>query len=109
MPKIFFKLAEGRNKFPKLGIGPSFQSFLPLPTARWGVSGVTKDSTGTPLAGCVVKLFLTATDRLVAQTVSDGGGYYAFSVGPAQLYYAVSYLVGSPDVAGTSVHTLVGA
>jgi hypothetical protein len=73
------------------------------------ISGVTKDSTGAALASCTVQLFRTADDQLVQEFLSDGSGNYASSpVGLGQLYYAVAYKAGSPDVAGTTVNTLAG-
>jgi len=33
------------------------------------ISGVTRDASGNPLGGCVVKLFRTADDLLITQTI----------------------------------------
>jgi hypothetical protein len=73
------------------------------------ISGVTKDQNSAPLASCVVNLFLTSTNTLVATTTSDGGGNYTltFSAAITGPFYVVAYKAGSPDVAGTSVNTLV--
>ena len=73
------------------------------------IFGVTKDSNSNPLAACTLHLFLTATNVLVGTTTSDGGGNYTFTfsstiTGP---FYIVAYLAGSPDVAGTTLNTLV--
>jgi hypothetical protein len=75
---------------------------------NYTIAGVTQDSTGLPLPGCVVKLFNAATDTLVAQAVSSATGAYAFPVDKTQQYYEVSYKVGPPDVYGTTVNTLTG-
>ena len=80
----------------------------PQPTAKWEISGVTKDSVGAALPACTIDLFVTSTDVRVATTTSDGVGAYSFSVGLSTVYYAVAYLAGSPDVAGTTVITLTG-
>jgi hypothetical protein len=70
---------------------------------------VTKDSAGAALAGCTVQLFQTADDVVVGETVSDGAGAYSFTMARAQgPFYVVAYKAGAPDVAGTSVNTLVG-
>jgi hypothetical protein len=71
------------------------------------ITGVTRDSTGTPLPSVTVDLYLSATDQRVDSTVSDGAGNFTFgaTAGP---YYLVAYKVGTPDVAGTSVNTLTG-
>lgn len=73
------------------------------------ISGVTKDSTGAPLGGCVVKLFNRATDVKEQETTSDASGNYSFSVDKTQTWYEVSYKPGAPDVAGTTLNTLAGA
>lgn len=73
------------------------------------ISGVTKDSSGTPLASCSVSLFLTSSGALFGRTTSDANGNYAFAV-PADIaaYFVVAYKAGAPDVSGTTVNTLVG-
>ena len=78
------------------------------PVQKWTISGITKDSTGTPLAGCTVHIFETMRDLLMGLTVSDGGGNYSLSVTPSNPQYCVAYLAGFPDVAGTTVNTLTG-
>lgn len=83
---------------------------LPLPTVL-RISGVTKDSTGAVLGGCVVELFRTGDDvRLETVTSDPTTGAYSFSAtGLAQDYFVVAYKAGAPDVAGTTVNTLAGA
>jgi hypothetical protein len=69
------------------------------------IQGVSRDSTGVALGTCVIKVFTTANDLLVASTVSDGSGNwtaYPISQGP---YYFVEYKTGSPDVFGTTPNT----
>lgn len=112
MPPILFKLqlngAPGRST--RLGIAP-FMPELPLPGySRLYISGITKDSSGVALGNCTVDLFRTIDDVLQQRTTSDGGGNYALDPvnngnGP---YYIVAYKVGAPDVAGTTVNTLLG-
>lgn len=73
------------------------------------ITGITKDSAGSALGSCVVDLFRTSDDVRVDSTTSDGSGNFSFiplAYGP---YYIVAYKAGSPDVAGTTVNTLVGA
>ena len=78
--------------------------------SRIRIYGVTKDSAGAVLGNCVVDLFRTATDVLVESTVSDGSGNYSFlTATPAAQHYVVAYKAGAPDVAGTTVNTLVAA
>jgi hypothetical protein len=74
------------------------------------IAGLTLDSFGALLANCVVHLFYTATDILRAATTSDGNGFYEFRAigGGVEFHYVVAYKAGSPDVAGTTINTLVG-
>jgi hypothetical protein len=108
---ILFKLAFtglGRNAgrvMPWIPLGPR-----PLPATRLSISGITKDSTGTPLGNCAVALYRTVDDLFLERVTSDGSGNYSFSsVGLGEAYYVVAYKAGAPDVAGTTVNTLVGA
>ena len=74
----------------------------------FSISGVTKDSSGAPLGGCAVHLFESATDAELAETVSDGAGNYTFALRTnSGFFYVVAYKPGAPDVAGTTVNTLV--
>lgn len=73
-----------------------------------GLAGITRDSVGAALASCTVDLFSTTTDQLIATTVSDGAGAFSLPVsGPGGPFYLVAYKVGAPDVAGTTVNTLI--
>lgn len=76
---------------------------------NYTVSGVTKDSAGGVLPNCQVDLFLTASDMPLATTVSDGVGAFAFFNPGSGPFYMVAYLAGAPDVAGTTLNTLVSA
>lgn len=84
------------------------RGMMPLPTAGWTISGVTKDGTGAALAACDVELFETVTDAKRGATISDGAGAYSFAANAYDRYYAVAYKAGSPDVAGVTVNTLTG-
>jgi len=102
----------GPRCVPVGGIGHSLFS-TPLLKApqffgSFSISGVTRDSAGSVLANCAVDLFLTAEDTLVASTTSDGSGNFSFTVsGNSQNYFLRAYKPGSPDVAGTSLNTLI--
>lgn len=72
------------------------------------VRGVTKDSAGAALGACNVVLLRTADNSVAAQGVSDATGNYRFDASPAVAHYATAYKAGAPDVAGTTVNTLVG-
>lgn len=83
----------------------------PLPAPLISLSGVTRDSTGAVLGGVTVQVFETATDRYITEVISDPTtGVYVVPVGIGTgPYYAVAYLAGAPDRAGTTVNTLAGA
>lgn len=111
MAVILFMFAEAKRVAGKpFGIGPSWQGRIPLPGAYLRIFGVTLDSTGTALPGCIVHLFQTADDKFIDQAVSDGSGNYEFrSPSLSTAYYVVAYKAGSPDVVGATINTLVGS
>jgi hypothetical protein len=109
-----------RGRFPALTVRRPIGGVFPVSAKQtvrpfrspkfygaFSLAGVTRDSTGTPLGTCTVKLFEAATDIEVGQTTSDGAGAFTFRLGNnAGYFYLVAYKPGSPDVAGTSVNTL---
>jgi hypothetical protein len=77
---------------------------------RFQISGTTKDANNANVGGVTVHLFTTVRDELIDTQVSDANGSYSCpTVLPGYSHYAVAYLAGSPDVAGTTVNTLVGS
>ena len=76
---------------------------------NFSISGVTKDSAGAAIGTCVVDLFVTGSDQLLYATTSDASGNFRFNNPGTGPFYLVAYKVGSPDVAGTTVNTLVAA
>lgn len=81
---------------------------LQLGQWRRAVYGLTKNSAGVLLPGCTVDLFDTATDTKRDSCVSDASARYEVSAYLDGPFYIVAYLAGSPDVAGTTVNTLIG-
>lgn len=74
------------------------------------ITGVTKDSSGAVLGSCTVKLYRTSDDVELLSTVSDAiTGAYVFYNASAGPFYLVAYKSGSPDVAGTTINTIVAA
>ena len=71
------------------------------------VTGITRDSAGAVLTGCVVDLFLTGGDVLLASITSDGAGAFSFHNPGSGPFYIVAYKAGSPDVAGTTANTVL--
>lgn len=74
---------------------------------NFSITGVTRDSAGTVLPTCRVELFITAGDQTQAETTSDASGNFRFDMPGTGPFYLVAYKVGSPDVAGTTVNTLL--
>lgn len=104
-PFVAIKNARGY----RLGVSPSMQGAMPLPAIYLRIFGVTKDSSGTPLGGCLCLLFRTPDNVQVDSAVSDGSGNYEFrTAGLTTAYYVVAYKAGGPDLAGTTVNTLLG-
>lgn len=75
---------------------------------RRSVWGFTKDSVGAILGTCTVDLFRTSDDVKLDSCVSATNGYYEVSAYADDTMYIVAYKAGAPDVAGTTVNTLVG-
>lgn len=69
------------------------------------IIGVSRDANGNPLGNCVVKVFRTSDDVLVATTTSDGSGNWTVYPNQQGNYYFVEYKAGAPDVFGTSPNT----
>lgn len=99
------------GRFPGMWLrGPGRRGFHTLRfSGSFTLSGITEDSAGAPLGGCTVDLFRAdAYNTFVARTVSDGSGNYSFTLSDnAGTFYTRMYKSGAPDVAGTSVNTLV--
>lgn len=74
------------------------------------ITGVTRNSAGTPIGSCNVFVFRTANDTLVAQGVSDSvTGIYLLPV-PSYTdnLFVVAYRADAPDIFGTTVNWLTG-
>jgi hypothetical protein len=83
--------------------------FTPVTIQALSLSGISRDSTGAALGSCLMTLYRTRDDGAVASVLSDGSGNYVFpSVSLTETYYIRGYKSGTPDVAGTTVNTLVG-
>lgn len=75
--------------------------------ANWEIVGVTRTSTGTVLASCAIDLFETGSDLVKGRTVSGADGSFTLSNPGTGPFYLVAYKTGSPDVAGTTVQTVM--
>ena len=72
------------------------------------VTGVTRDSSGVAVGNCSLDLYMTGADTLSQNGVSDASGNFTFFNPGSGPFYIVAYKVGAPDIAGTTVNTLVG-
>jgi hypothetical protein len=115
-----FHLFKGHPEFDSdLGNNGQIGHFAPAPViirapkfyGAFTISGTTRDSAGSALAGCAISLFQRdAFNTPVAQTTSDGSGAFRFTVAQnSSTFYLVAYKAGSPDVAGVTVNTLTAA
>lgn len=71
--------------------------------------GTCKDSGGTAVANAIVQAFVTATDAFAGEVQGNTDGTYVLGVCQAKTtpHYLVAYKSGSPDIAGTTVNTLL--
>ena len=71
--------------------------------------GSCVDAVGTPVANAIVQAFVTATDAYLGEMQGHTDGSYAVGVQTAKTTpcYLVAYKAGSPDIAGTTVNTLL--
>jgi hypothetical protein len=76
---------------------------------RFLITGITRNSSGAAIGGCIVELFKhDAVNTFVDRAMSDGSGSYKFILGDnATNYWLRAYLPGSPDLFGTTLRTLV--
>ena len=73
------------------------------------ITGITRDSNGTPLGSVEVHVFRTSDDVEVAQVTSNALGVFSIQVQGGIAHYIVAYKTGTPDRAGTTLNTLVGS
>jgi len=91
-------------------------------TGRWGVergndsaggqqrlklTGTTRDNTGAVLGSCMVLGFRSSDEAFEGQMTSDTAGYFEFPCQYTTAHYLVAYKPDGPDVAGTTVNTLI--
>jgi hypothetical protein len=77
------------------------------PDEDFTFAGITKTGAGAALASCHLDLFRTADDSKAGETDSDANGVYLLYASSELTHYAVAYKTGAPDVAGTTVNTLI--
>src|SRR3954466_7263126 len=110
MPGSFQTSSPGVPGTKALPVVRSFvNSETPYYEYPYSISGVTRDANSAVLPNCTVVIFRTSDNSIAAVTTSDANGNYLVPASPNVSHYAVAYLAGAPDVAGTSVNTIVGA
>jgi hypothetical protein len=87
-----------------------------FPERNLQITGITKDSAGSALGNCMLVALDTQNDQdSIGPFVSDAAGNYLIPIpkGLNQVQTTTwridAYKTGSPDVAGSTVNTLVGA
>lgn len=79
-------------------------------SSRFGFVGVTRDSFGSAIGTCTVKLYRTSNDSLLDSTISDPDGNFLLNTPYyPDAHYIVAHKTGSPDVDGVTQNTLIGA
>ena len=76
---------------------------------RLGFVGYTRDAYGSPVGGCTVRCFNTATNELVSSVESDANGFYIATTPYGDAHYLVVHKSGTPEIAGASISTLTPA
>jgi len=101
----------------KLGLPPPMHGVrLSLTPVSWTLTGISRDSTGAPLAGCTCTLFRVTENGAMTlfeqeqQVVSGADGSYVFTGSSPEPYkYRVTFdLAGAPVRAGLTLKSLVG-
>jgi hypothetical protein len=91
-------------KFKKPGV------VQPRPTVtRPRFSGFSLTNIGGVLAGCDVVLYRTDTDAVVTRFTTGADGSWLMNSNNSGAHYLVAYKAGSPDVAGTTLDTLLAS
>lgn len=71
--------------------------------------GLCVDASGVPVANAIVQAFRTADDAFAGEVQANTDGTYVLGVeqSKATPHYLVAYKPGSPDIAGTTINTLL--
>jgi hypothetical protein len=92
-----------------IGIDSQEAFGYPALATLFRIDGITKNSKGQPVGGCLVKLFETATDTRVQQKTSAEDGTFSFVVpDTTTTYFIISFSVDVFPVSGITANTLVG-
>lgn len=108
----------GMLAFPGKKIGAVFNSKLltigskpfrsrPFFTPNQFIFVSCLDETSTPVPYAVVHLFRTVDDLLIIEVTADVNGQVYLPIWVTGPFYIVAYKPGSPDIAGTSLNTIM--
>lgn len=83
-------------------------------TGLFVITGITKNSAGSPLGNCRVVALETGRIQIdgtpvVGEAISDGSGNYSIAVPTNVAFQLIAYKPGSPDVAGITRSDVVPA
>ena len=104
-----FPMQTGSYGVPNTPLpGTLVRSFAAVifPEMNYVLTGISRDSGGAALGSCVVKVYDSITDLVVAQAVSNASGNYSFVLDKTKTYYIVAYKASIP-ASGTTLNTLV--
>lgn len=87
----------------------TYDQIGPGGASRYGFVGVTRDSNGTPVGNCSIKLFRTSDNSLIDITNSDPQGNFLLNT-PfyPDAHYIVCHKNDGPVISGASTNTLIG-
>jgi hypothetical protein len=91
-----------------LGYWPSWDTYYSTKgkNSRFGYQGVSRDVNNSPLAGCTIKLFRTATDEKVTPDItSEADGSFVISTPYYEPHWLRMSKSGAPDLQCTTVAT----
>lgn len=113
--KIGYGDVSGADGAAGAGQDMALQDFFNPPVIQDGcqslkfILGTCKDSAGAAVANAIVQSFRTSDDSFLYEvTGAEDGTYRVPTPHPSPTtHYLVAYKSGSPDIAGTTVNTLV--
>lgn len=97
---VVMQFGHGYEPFSCDGAGCQFKN---------RIVGQCLDSVDAPVANAIVQGFVTATDAFVGEVTAAADGTYNLMTEQltSTAHYLVAYKAGTPDVAGTTVNTLL--
>ena len=93
-------VGQMRRSWNVHGYGSQSKNFL---------RGLCVDASDVPVSNAIVQAFVTTTDVFAGEVQAHTDGTYGVGVEQSKVtpHYLVAYKPGSPDIAGTTVNTLL--